>query len=70
MNSPTRQFPSIIIGGVSANTPTHTPATSTPSICPLSTWNASRTRHRSKSAGAAKSAAVQGQVTLQLQFSK
>jgi hypothetical protein len=47
MNTPTRQLPSAIIGGVSASTPTVRPLTSTSSTMPASTWKTSTTRHRS-----------------------
>ena len=43
-NSPTRQLPSVIWAGVSANTATVTSLTST---SPSSMWNASSTRQRS-----------------------
>ena len=47
MNTPTRQFPSAISGGVSASTATVRSLTSTSSTLPASTWKTSTTRHRS-----------------------
>jgi hypothetical protein len=47
MNTPTRQLPSAITGGVSARTATVRLLTSTSSTVPESTWKTSTTRHRS-----------------------
>src|SRR6266498_4210987 len=70
MNSPTRQLPSAMSGGVSARTATVRLLTSTPSTAPASMWKASTTRHRSESAGIVSPEVVHGHTMSQEQFSK
>src|SRR5216684_1058789 len=61
-NTPTRQLPSLITGGVSRNKAKLRPLTSTPSISPDSTWYASSARHRSSVAFAVNADQVHGQI--------
>src|SRR6266702_1854410 len=70
ITTPTRQLPSDMTCGVSATTTTVLSLTSSPSTSPLSTWNASTTRHRSWSAGIVSPDVVQGHTMSHEQFSK
>src|SRR5437870_10216596 len=70
MNMPSFQLPSVMSGGVSANTATLRPLTSTPLTSPSSMWNASTTVQRSSSAGIDIPDVVHGHTMLHGQFSK
>ena len=69
MNTPSRQFPSVITFGESTRATTVRPPTSVPSTSPSATWKTSATRQKSR-VEPSENEAVHGQITLHEQVSK